>query len=88
VLVGVGWWRGPLWRGEGGGGGVLFFGAEFAWVKAGRVGGGHVWGVGGMRWGVMVEWINGSFIVDGRSVAQGMMSDSRSTIPLKTFEMV
>jgi len=70
------------------GGGVLFFGAEFAWVKAGRVGGGHVWGVGGMRWGVMVEWINGSFIVDGRSVAQGMMSDSRSTIPLKTFEMV
>jgi len=30
----------------------------------------------------------GGFIVDGRSVAQGMMSDSRSTIPLKTFEMV
>lgn len=54
---GVSWgWlvEGAVVEGWGRGGGVLFFGAEFAWVKAGRVGGGHVWGVGGMRWGVMV----------------------------------
>lgn len=31
----------------GSGGTVLFFGAEFAWVEAGRVGGGHVWRVEG-----------------------------------------
>lgn len=43
-------------------GGVLFFGAEFAWVKAGRVGGGHVWGHGGWRdeVGGYGRWINGS----------------------------
>jgi len=86
VLVGVGWWRGPLWRGGGGGGGTIL------WCRVRLGQGGEGWRrpcLGGGRdevggYGRVDQWI----IVDGRSVAQGMMSDSRSAIPYWIIEDV